>query len=142
MRNFLAMRFLLLTWFWNLIRALGATGVLLVVALALFATKAGAQEFGGAQKRDCTEIARSYLAQIGMVVPPPRVFTTVPIKLAGWYDSGIVFIRPDKVEDCAVYVHEMVHHAQYLKHGPAKTHEEWLQREIEAVRVEMRWRGW
>jgi hypothetical protein len=68
--------------------------VILVVVLALFLTKAGAEEFGGAQKRGCAEIARAFLAQHRMVLKEsPKVFVTVPIKLAGWFDSGIVFVR-------------------------------------------------
>jgi hypothetical protein len=130
-----------ITLFLKAIRTLDGWTVLLLIVLGLWISNAGAQEFGAAQKRDCAEIARSFLAQLGMPVSPPRVFVTVPIKLAGWYDSGIVFIRPDKTEDCAVYVHELTHHYQYVTRGPAKSHEEWLQREIEAVRVEMRWRG-
>jgi hypothetical protein len=129
------------TLFWSLLHILDGWLILLLVALGLWISNAGANEFGKAQQRDCAEIARSFLAQLGMPVSPPRVFVTVPIKLAGWYDSGIVFIRPDKAEDCAVYVHELTHHYQYVTRGPAKSHEEWLQREIEAVRVEMRWRG-
>jgi hypothetical protein len=139
--GWLGLRYRLLTSFWNLIRTLDGWSILLLIVLGLWLTNAGANEFGKAQQRDCAEIARSFLAQLGMPVAPPRVFVTVPIKLAGWYDSGIVFIRPDKAEDCAVYVHELTHHYQYLKHGPSQTHEEWLKREIEAVRVEMRWRG-
>jgi hypothetical protein len=139
--GWLGLRYQLLTWCLKATRTLDGWTVLLLIVLGLWLTNAGANEFGKAQQRDCAEIARSFLAQLGMPVSPPRVFVTVPIKLAGWYDSGIVFIRPDKAEDCAVYVHELTHHYQYLKHGPAKSHEEWLQREIEAVRVEMRWRG-
>jgi hypothetical protein len=139
--GWLGLRYQLTTSFWSLIRTLDAWSILLLIVLGLWLTNAGANEFGNAQKRDCAEIARSFLAQLGMPVSPPKVFTTVPIKIAGWYDSGIVFIRPDKAEDCAVYVHELTHHYQYLKHGPSQTHEEWIKREIEAVRVEMRWRG-
>jgi hypothetical protein len=131
-----------ITLFLKAIRTLDAWSILLLIVLGLWLTNAGAQEFGNAQKRDCAEIARSFLAQLGMPVSPPRVFVTVPIKLAGWYDSGIVFIRPDKAEDCAVYVHEMVHHYDYISKGPSKSHEEWIERELKAVRIEMQWRGW
>jgi hypothetical protein len=98
-------------------------------------------EFGGAQRRDCTALATAFLAQQGMKVTPPKVMTEVPIKMAGWYQDGIVFIRSDKREDCGVYVHEMLHHYQQQTRGPARDYEEWLRREQEAVRVEMRWRG-
>jgi hypothetical protein len=141
MKNWLESRFLLLNWCWSLIRTLDALGVLVVVALLLWASHAGANDFGNAQRRGCAEIAHAYLAQRGMKVDMPKVWVTVPIKLAGWYDSGNLFVRPDKAEDCAVFVHEMTHHYQYLKRGPAMSHEEWIAREIEAVRVEMGWRG-
>jgi hypothetical protein len=128
------------TWCLNLIRTLDATLIVLLVVLGLWATNAGA-EFGNAQRRDCGEIARSFLARMGMAVDPPRVFTTVPIKVAGWYDSGVLFVRPDKVEDCGVWVHEYAHHAQYVMRGPATSYEEWIKREQEAARIELRWRG-
>jgi hypothetical protein len=134
-------RYRLTALFWSLIRTLDGWSILLLIVLGLWISNAGANEFGKAQQRDCAEIARSFLAQLGMPVSPPRVFVTVPIKLAGWYDSGIVFIRPDKAEDCGTFVHELVHHAQYLKRGPSTSHEEWMRREIEATRIEMQWRG-
>jgi hypothetical protein len=136
------LRYQLTTSFWRAIRTLDAWSILLLIVLGLWISNAGANEFGKAQQRDCAEIARSFLAQLGMPVSPPRVFVTVPIRLAGWYDSGIVFIRPDKAEDCSVYVHEMVHHYDYISKGPSKSHEEWIERELKAVRIEMQWRGW
>jgi hypothetical protein len=125
-----------LIWFTSLDR----TALLLLIALALWITNAGANEFGNAQRRGCSEIARAFLAQHGMQIDAPKVFTTVPIKLAGWFDSGIVFVRNDRAEDCGVWVHEFVHAWQYQK-GPAKSDEEWVERERQAVRVEMMWRG-
>jgi hypothetical protein len=124
MKNLLESRFLLLNWCCSLIRTLDGLGVLVVVALLLWASHAGANDFGNAQRRGCAEIAQAYLAQRGMKVDMPKVWTTVPIKLAGWYDSGNPFVRPDKAEDCAVYVHELTHHYQWLKRGPSQTHEE------------------
>jgi hypothetical protein len=142
MKNWLENRYLLLNWCWSLIRTLDALGVLVVVALLLWASHAGADDFGAAQRRDCAPIAHAYLAQMGMrLTSVPKVFTTVPITRPGWYDTGIVFVRNDKTADCGIYVHEFVHAYDYQQHGPATSQEEWLEREKHAVRVEMRWRG-
>jgi hypothetical protein len=135
-------RYRLTALFWSLIRTLDAWTVLLLIVLGLWISNAGANEFGKAQQRDCAEIARAFLAQHHMKLETaPRVFITVPIKLAGWFDSGFVFIRNDKQDECAVYVHEFVHAWQYQQYGPARTQEEWLERERQAVRVELMWRG-
>jgi hypothetical protein len=132
----------LTTLFWSLLHILDAWSILLLIVLGLWISNAGANDFGNAQKRDCAEIARSFLAQHHMrLETAPRVFLTVPIKLAGWFDSGIVFIRNDRQEDCGVFVHEFVHAHQYQVRGPARTQEEWYEREREAVRMEMMWRG-
>jgi hypothetical protein len=47
MRNFLESRYLLLTWCLRAIRTLDAAGVLLLVALALWVTNAGAEQVAG-----------------------------------------------------------------------------------------------
>lgn len=62
-----------------------------------------------------------------------RVMPSVVLSEKAGYRDGVVSLT--NTEDCKVMLHELEHHYQWEKFGPAKTLAEWEWREREAVRV-------
>ena len=54
---------------------------------------------------------------------------------ATFFLDGVVYIHPDMYKD-HVLVHELVHDCQWRKHGNAKTYNEWVMRERQAMHLE------
>jgi len=75
-----------------------------------------------------------FLASMGCV---PDAFI-IPSN-ATFYIDGVVYIRPDMMQD-HVIVHELVHDCQYDKSGGgAKTWAEHTRREYQAKQIETQW---
>ena len=65
----------------------------------------------------------------------PSIAVNDWFKHPGAYRRSVVNIRD--IEDCHTMVHEMIHHAQYLKYGDARTLQENWQREMDAAQITM-----
>lgn len=72
------------------------------------------------------------------IAAPPSLAVVPELTHKGAYHFSTISIRPDA--DCGVLVHEMAHHKQFSKKGPATDWDEWLDREQEALRIERSWR--
>jgi hypothetical protein len=83
MRNFLESRYLLLTWCLSLIRSLGAVGVILLVAFALWATNAGAEQVSGPQV-DCPPGMVLVQMSLGARVIYAGCWSTAELERAGY----------------------------------------------------------
>lgn len=62
--------------------------------------------------------------------------TTMPSVVIGErasYRAGVITLT--NTWDCRVYLHELVHHHQWERSGPAKSEAEWWQRERDAAIV-------
>lgn len=77
-------------------------------------------------------------AQLVGIAPPALAFDDSMSSLAR-YQYGTVVLRADA--DCGVVIHEMVHHRQFRDAGPALSRGEWVERESEARRLELLFRG-
>lgn len=85
---------------------------------------------------DCTHFAYEALKRSGVKLStvPAIVWTTEPTH----YSKGVASMRPN--EPCSVYVHELVHHDQYLhgKEAKQKYDADWWALERNAKAIEQR----
>jgi len=79
--------------------------------------------------------------------PPPVVMIVeerqMPCRCKAAYLDGTVYVRNDiEWADEAwlsTVLHEIAHHAQFLKRGPARNCEEWQARELEALQLQTKY---
>jgi hypothetical protein len=71
-----------------------------------------------------------------LIVPPVEM----PCNCQAAYDNGRIYVRNDinwrEPRWLSVVLHELEHHRQFVKSGPAQGCHEWLDRERQAIRVQ------
>lgn len=109
-----------------------------IIALAVLLVIAIGPAAAAEETKQCNCVAYAVEALAGIHV---RLRTLPAIGVNDWfshpgvYARGVVNLR--NIEDCHTLLHELVHHAQWLKYGDARTlHENW-QREMEAAMLTM-----
>jgi len=60
-----------------------------------------------------------------------RTMPSVVIGDRASYRNSVVSLT--NTWDCRVFLHELVHHSQEQRYGPARSEEEWIQRERDAA---------
>lgn len=94
--------------------------------------------FSGSAMADCNCVSYAINALQSIHIrlkTVPSIAVNDWFKHPGAYRRSVVNIR--NIEDCHTMIHEMIHHAQYLKYGDARTLQENWQREMDAARTTM-----
>jgi hypothetical protein len=91
-------------------------------------------------------LIEALVALSGQAIPAPAPVVLMveerqmPCRCKAAYDAGRVYIRNDidwtDQAWLSTVLHELAHHAQFLKRGPARNCDEWQARELEALQLQ------